>query len=180
MTTTKTVRQKWILLFSVTGIGLTLDLITKHLAATSLSPARSVSIFNEVVQLYLTFNKGALFGLNPQTLLPWFPVNLFFYIFSVVAVTVLVFFYRNTAGTAVMTLWGLAFVMPGALGNLIDRILQPQRGVVDFIKIDLNFWPFDPWPIFNCADVFITTGIILLLIDMALQELGKQKGGQHV
>lgn len=53
----------------------------------------------------------------------------------------------------------LIFIFAGAISNIIDRIL---RGcVVDFI--DLKFWP-----VFNLADIYITMGIILLLIKQIL------------
>lgn len=51
----------------------------------------------------------------------------------------------------------LLLILSGALGNMIDRLV---RGcVIDFI--DFKFWP-----IFNLADVYITAGIILLIIQL--------------
>jgi len=48
-----------------------------------------------------------------------------------------------------LLLWSLSFILGGALGNLIDRILR--GGVMDFIRIP-------NWPLFNIADCFITVG----------------------
>jgi signal peptidase II len=64
---------------------------------------------------------------------------------------------------------GLALLLGGALGNLIDRVLLGH--VVDFIQIYLPFIPlatFNPWPAFNIADSAITLGAIALLASTLL------------
>ena len=65
--------------------------------------------------------------------------------------------------------WALAFIMGGALGNVIDRIRF--GAVADFL--DVSALGFFPW-VFNIADAAINVGIGLLLIDMLLTER-KQK-----
>lgn len=50
-------------------------------------------------------------------------------------------------------LTGLALILAGAMGNLIDRVRLDY--VVDFIKV---YW----WPTFNFADVWIVAGVVLL------------------
>jgi signal peptidase II len=55
---------------------------------------------------------------------------------------------------------GLALVLGGALGNVIDRIRFGH--VVDFIQVLIAGWPF---PSFNVADSAITVGAALLIID---------------
>jgi signal peptidase II len=64
---------------------------------------------------------------------------------------------------------GLAFVLGGAVGNLVDRIRLGY--VVDFIQVWLGKWPF---PSFNVADAAITVGAALLIID-ALFISGRQE-----
>lgn len=59
---------------------------------------------------------------------------------------------------------GLALVLGGAVGNLIDRVLLGY--VTDFIQVTLPGVPFfDPFPSFNVADSAITVGAALLIID---------------
>jgi signal peptidase II len=59
---------------------------------------------------------------------------------------------------------GLALVLGGAVGNLIDRIMLGY--VVDFIQVRFAGVPFfDPFPSFNVADAGITVGAALLIID---------------
>ena len=59
----------------------------------------------------------------------------------------------------------MSFVIGGALGNSIDRLLvlipsTDYRGVIDFIDIGINQYR---WYIFNIADASITTGLLILL-----------------
>jgi signal peptidase II len=55
---------------------------------------------------------------------------------------------------------GLAFVLGGAIGNVIDRILYGY--VVDFILLHYEGWSY---PAFNIADSAITCGVALILYD---------------
>jgi signal peptidase II len=56
--------------------------------------------------------------------------------------------------------WGLALVLGGALGNIVDRIRYGY--VVDFL--DLHFGEWRPFLVFNVADAAITVGVLLLLL----------------
>lgn len=56
---------------------------------------------------------------------------------------------------------GLGLILGGAIGNLIDRARLGY--VVDFLDL---YWRNHHWPTFNVADVGITVGIALLVIDM--------------
>lgn len=64
---------------------------------------------------------------------------------------------------------GLALVLGGAIGNLIDRILLGH--VTDFFQVWFGSWPF---PSFNVADASISVGAVLLIID-ALFFSGREK-----
>jgi signal peptidase II len=55
---------------------------------------------------------------------------------------------------------GLALVLGGAIGNVVDRIILGS--VVDFIQVLIAGWPF---PSFNVADSAITVGAAFLIID---------------
>ena len=66
---------------------------------------------------------------------------------------------------------GLALVMGGALGNVIDRVRLGY--VVDFIKVHYGDWVF---PAFNLADSAITVGAVLLIIDSVIDYGRKSEG----
>lgn len=87
----------------------------------------------------------------------------------VVSAVIVVWLWRlRAAGHRVLTT-GLALVLGGAIGNVIDRIRLGH--VVDFIQVWIAGWPF---PSFNVADSAITVGAVLLIID-ALFISGKQE-----
>jgi len=74
---------------------------------------------------------------------------------------IIFFFYSN--------LWKyllpLSLIISGAMGNVIDRLIRGY--VVDYVMWTFKFIPidlFNPWPIFNLADVYTVTGAIILFV----------------
>jgi len=55
---------------------------------------------------------------------------------------------------------GLALVLGGAVGNLIDRLFRENGGVVDFVDVYYGSWH---WPAFNVADSAICVGAVMLV-----------------
>ena len=85
-----------------------------------------------------------------------------FFIILAVAVSVFIvsWLWRIRAAGQVVLSAGLALVLGGAIGNVIDRIMRDS--VVDFIQVLIAGWPF---PSFNIADSAITVGAAFLIID---------------
>ena len=100
-------------------------------------------------------NTGGAFSLLAGAPSPW--RNLLFVALSLLAVGVILHVYRK-AGDALLRA-GLALVLGGALGNLLDRLRLGE--VVDFLA--LHYGAFH-WPAFNVADSAITVGCALLLV----------------
>jgi signal peptidase II len=85
-----------------------------------------------------------------------------FYIFTGVSIimTIIIFWYLwKERLSSLMLRTSLAFILAGAIGNLIDRILYGE--VADFL--DFSFWGYH-WYIFNIADSSVTIGMILFII----------------
>jgi len=80
-----------------------------------------------------------------------------------VSVGILVWLRRLPATGKSLLAGGLAFILGGALGNVIDRVLWGY--VVDFIRVHYQDWYF---PAFNVADSAITVGATLLILDSLL------------
>lgn len=83
---------------------------------------------------------------------------------SVVMLMVARMFWRALEQPAEHTTYGtaaLALVLGGALGNMCDRVLRGS--VTDFLLVYWNDWQ---WPAFNVADTAISTGAVLLLLDI--------------
>jgi signal peptidase II len=169
------IKHRWWLLGIAAGVGFFIDLWTKHLAAAHLSPVEPYSLVGNCLQLVLVHNKAAVFGLDPRHIVPGFPVNFVFTVFTGLAVIALIVYYRYLKKTDILMHWALAIILPGALGNLFDRIVRPGEGVVDFIKMDFKIWPFNPWPVYNMADAWVTIGVCLLIVSFMFEERRRKK-----
>ena len=66
---------------------------------------------------------------------------------------------------------GLALIMGGALGNVVDRVRLGY--VVDFIKFHAGDWTF---PAFNFADTALSIGVGLLILDSIIEYGRKSEG----
>lgn len=106
--------------------------------------------------LVLWYNKGAAFSfLNNAG--GW---QQFLFIFIAVAASVLIVYLLKKHRSEILFSAALAFVLGGALGNLLDRIRIGH--VVDFLDFHLATHHF---PAFNLADSAITLGAALLILD---------------
>jgi signal peptidase II len=171
--------RRWVLLAVVAAAGFLIDWWTKRLAVVHLSSLEPYRIIGDWLELVLVYNKGAVFGLDPRHIIPGFPVNLFFTVFHVLAVIVLLLYYGYLKSSDLLMRWALVVILPGALGNLFDRIMHPAEGVVDFVKMDLRVWPFNPWPVYNMADAFVTAGVALLIVCFILEDRRRKKALQE-
>lgn len=82
----------------------------------------------------------------------------------VVSSAILVWLRRLPAKGQSLLAAGLAFVLGGALGNVIDRVLWGH--VIDFIRVHYEEHYF---PAFNVADSAITVGAVLVILDNLLE-----------
>lgn len=113
---------------------------------------------NSFINLTHQKNSGAAFSFlaNAGGWQRWFFVALA----STVSVVIAVWLWRiRNAGQTVLSA-GLALVLGGAIGNLVDRILLGH--VTDFIQVWFGSWAF---PSFNVADAGISVGAVLLIVD---------------
>jgi lipoprotein signal peptidase len=139
------------------------DAVTKLWAVVALE-VRGHAV--EVVRGHLDFgvarNPGAAFSMlrdAPEALR-----RPFFVIVSIAAIAFVLAAYRRLDGTRTLAKWGLALVLGGALGNLVDRVRDAS--VVDFIQAHAMWSGVDHrWPVFNVADVAISVGVALLLAE---------------
>ncbi len=71
--------------------------------------------------------------------------------------------------------WGLALILSGGLGNIIDRIFRPE-GVVDFVSVNFyGLFGLDRWPTFNVADATLVVGGGLILLSYLVLYLNKRR-----
>ena len=106
--------------------------------------------------LVLVFNKGAAFSLFASA--PGWQTPLLVTFALVAAAIVSALIVRNPERR--LMCFGLALILGGALGNLIDRLRFGS--VVDFLDFHALGWH---WPAFNVADSGISVGAVLLILE---------------
>lgn len=137
------------------------DIATKRWALDFLSHGATTRGLGGL-PLTLAYNTGIAFGVNVPTAGRWVLVGA-----SVFVVIMLAGLFHQARPSDWLRLSSVSLVAAGALGNLIDRV-RWENGVVDFIgPIDLGFMH---WPIFNVADMAITTGAIMLGVSLWREE----------
>ena len=133
---------------------LTLDRISKTIILNILENDGKVDIYiNSFINLFLVWNKGIGFGLFSfdQNYI-YNGITIFIFIINLIIVYLI---YKEKAPKT----YFLAMILGGSSGNLFDRYYY--SAVPDFI--DLNYKGYH-WFIFNVADIFITLGIICLIL----------------
>ncbi len=142
----------------VAGI-VVLDQASKAAVRAMLALHDSITLVPGFLNLIHVHNTGAAFGLLNGVDLPFKPM-LMTAIAAAALVAIGVFAMRTTANEPLAQL-GLALVIGGAVGNVIDRMTAGY--VIDFIDVYWASWHF--WA-FNVADSAITIGAALLILDM--------------
>ena len=131
-----------------------LDRLSKIYILNILNNEGQVDLYiNQFLNIYLVWNTGIGFGLFSSE------DKLFYNIFTAIIVIInLVILYFAFIESKIKSFF-LMIILGGSLGNLFDRVYY--RAVPDFI--DLNYSGYH-WFIFNVADIFITIGIICLIL----------------
>jgi signal peptidase II len=143
--------------FFIAFVVVLLDQLTKWWVVQTLGLYERRPIFS-FFDLTLTYNTGAAFSIlaDHSGWQRWFLVAV-----ACVASVILVFWMLRTTMREKKLLAGLGFILGGAIGNLIDRVLA--GAVTDFV---LLHWHQFYFPAFNVADMAISFGALLLLIDV--------------
>lgn len=110
-----------------------------------------------MLALYRTYNFGVAFSML-SGMEGWFIVTLRLFVSGFV-----IWLWRQTPKQRGFAHAGYAFIIAGAFGNLIDRVLFGY--VIDYLLFYTETWSF---AVFNLADVFITIGAGLVILDELL------------
>ena len=108
---------------------------------------------SEFLNIDLIWNEGIAFGLfsfNQNNL-----YNSLTFIIAIIIILILVMTFYNIG----LKKYSLLIIFSGALGNLFDRIFY--KAVPDFIDLHINNFH---WFIFNVSDIFITFGVMLMIV----------------
>lgn len=185
-TTTVPTPGDWVFLAGVAVVSAALDLWSKAWAMKALSrastspvplctpppgmshylPQRFANHDVVLIRNYLDFQYaencggawGLLHGASESLRRP------FFLLVTIGAIAFIVHLYRGLERSQTAMKWALPLVLGGALGNLVDRVRLGY--VVDFIHAHIQNRAH--WPTFNVADIAITVGIGLMLLEYIL------------
>jgi signal peptidase II len=128
------------------------DQATKAMVRASVPMHDSVTIIPGFLDITHALNSGAAFGILNGADFPFKTV-----IIAVIAAAALIgvgMYAASLSHHQLIARVGLALIIGGAAGNLIDRI--GRGSVTDFIKLP-------HWPAFNVADIAVTAGVIVLV-----------------
>lgn len=144
-------RRKWKILTFTSLSVIFLDQLTKYIISRTMYLGQSIKVINPFFSITYIKNPNAAFGISVG------PPILIMILTSVATILLTVYFFRLREKGLLIYL-GLAMIIGGAIGNLIDRLRMRQ--VIDFIEIGVRKFK---WPVFNIADSFVTIGIIAIL-----------------
>jgi signal peptidase II len=168
---TSWLKGKNLILAATVPLVLIADQVTKALAVVYLRPLFAegppaepfVTVIDGFFRLKFAENTGAAWGLLRNTS-PTFRIP-FFIIVSLLAIGLIVWFFRRIEPHKRLLPLAVSLVMGGAVGNLIDRVRMGK--VVDFVDWYITIGGEEKhWPTFNVADAAITLGVALLVIEM--------------
>ena len=108
---------------------------------------------SKFINIYLVWNEGIAFGLFSSNDINFYNITTF-----LIILIIMILFYMITQSQGLQK-YSLLMVLGGALGNVFDRLFY--NSVPDFI--DFHIGDFH-WFIFNVADIFITVGVICMIL----------------
>lgn len=125
-----------------------MDQVSKFAIVKSVRMGDLVKVIDNFFYITYIRNKGAAWSI--------FQNGRYFFIVLTVAASIMLIYFLRKSNSKVFSL-ALSFILGGAVGNLIDRVVEGS--VVDFLEF--HFWSYQ-FPTFNVADTFVTIGTIIL------------------
>jgi signal peptidase II len=135
------------------------DQIVKAIVRREIALNESITVIPGFFDLTRVHNTGTAFGFMNATDFPFKTVILA--CVAIGALAALAVYAATLPPHQWLARIGLALILGGAAGNLIDRIMEGY--VVDFVDLYWSGWHF--WA-FNVADASITVGVALMILDL--------------
>lgn len=164
MTSTRTRAMRTLLMLLLLLSCLGCDQVTKELARTYLAFHPPVSCCHDVVRLHYAENAGAFLGLgwnlSEEMRILIFQIAVGLCLFALFVVLLR----SQHHPPSFLVAWTL--ILSGGIGNVLDRLLHHGR-VTDFMNLGIGSLRTG---IFNVADVFITVGVVWLLLTLRWED----------
>lgn len=155
-------RNKIIVISVLFVVILALDLVTKYVFDGMFEVNEGVTAIPYLFNIVIVHNMGAAWGIFSGN-----QVGLI--ILSLAILIIFIWYFVKEERKSWLLSISIAFLVAGCVGNLFDRIVFGY--VRDFIQF--AFW--QSFPVFNFADVFLTVGVILFIIDLIILLCKKPK-----
>ena len=142
------------LVFALLVFIVLLDQLSKLIVDRTMPLNHSIPVIENLFSLTYIRNTGAAFGILAGSVagfrLP------FLLLFSLLAIAFIGMMLRRLPESEKGLITALTFILGGAIGNLVDRVVYGE--VIDFLDF---YWSRFHWPAFNFADSFITVGVMI-------------------
>ena len=146
--------QKFLLYFLLITVIFFIDRISKLYIIDLFNDKNLLNIYvTSFLNIHLVWNQGIAFGLLS------FDNSFFYELITILIVGIIIIITLMIIKAKNLSVYFLIAILGGSLGNLFDRLYY--SAVPDFI--DFHIMEFH-WFVFNVADIFITIGIICLII----------------
>jgi len=163
------IKKKYVIIIVISLAVFLLDRLTKSLVLDFFENITTKQIYiNHFINLLLIWNDGIAFGLlnfSDQKIYNLITIIIFF-----VSIVVLIIALKSKNYDA----YFFSMIFGGAIGNLFDRV--KYNAVPDFIDLHINNYH---WFIFNVADIFISLGVICLILDEIFLKKKLQKKNEN-
>lgn len=162
-------KRKYLILFSLSGLIVTCDQLSKHLIRMLILPGERSPVLGGFVVLTQKRNSGFVFGTLQQ--IPESLQEFLFIGIPVFALILIILIFLKLQDDQILTSVALTTILAGAVGNLVDRA---QLGyVIDFVE--LRFGNFFAIPAFNIADCSIILGVGIMFFNTLFQARTKHQ-----
>ena len=129
------------------------DFFSKYIVSKLMTVNETINLIDNFFRITYVKNTGAAFSIFSNN-------TILVIIISIVVIGFLLFYIYKNKGNNKLENVSYAFILGGAIGNLIDRLVYGY--VIDFLDFEILSYNA---PIFNLADTFIVIGVILFLIN---------------
>ncbi|MDB2348848.1 signal peptidase II [Alphaproteobacteria bacterium] len=136
------------------------DILSKYIVFNYIDLYQFIKItyFFDITHIH---NFGVSFGLFAGTI-----PALVLVIIGLFVTAFVLYLYINSS--EFLERWGLFIIICGAIGNIVDRFINGY--VIDFLYLHINQYY---WPAFNFADIYISIGIIMIIVNMVKKIIKK-------
>ncbi len=134
------------LFYAIASMVVVIDQLIKYVVHQTMQLGQTIPLCG-ILKLTYVRNTGAAFSL-------FIGFSPYLAVVGVIVVLAVICFHYRLPAKRYDLQSGLAFILGGSLGNLIDRVFRSY--VIDYLDITI-------WPVFNFADIMINAGVILII-----------------